>query len=224
MKIVVLISANAEWRAVKEIIPELNLQRSPFGEFAALVLDRWELTLFHGGWGKISAAATAQYVIDHWRPDLLLNLGTCGGFSGMVETGQIILTNALSYITFSNRWEMRRCTQHYATELDLAGCSSSCPILSCGPCSSQPTVTCSLLTFHLAGKYGAIAADRSGRSPGGGSQPRSVSSCARSVTGRRRKERGLRGLNLFHQRTKAVMTMSSGSCRTGCSRRSRVVV
>ncbi len=87
MKIVVIISANAEWRMVKEFYPNLVLQQSPFDEFADLTLDTWNpsaslragLTLFHRGWGKISAAATAQYVIDHFKPDLLVNLGTCGG-------------------------------------------------------------------------------------------------------------------------------------------------
>ncbi len=46
---------------------------------------------FHGGWGKISAAATTQYVIDHFEPDLLVNIGTCGGFASSIETGTIIL-------------------------------------------------------------------------------------------------------------------------------------
>ena len=78
MKTVVIISANAEWRVVKELYPDLELQVSPYGEFSDLNLGTRLLTLFHGGWGKISAAATAQYVIDHFKPDLLINLGTCG--------------------------------------------------------------------------------------------------------------------------------------------------
>ena len=46
---------------------------------------------FQGGWGKIAAAASTQYVIDFWRPDLLVNLGTCGGFAGEIARGEIIL-------------------------------------------------------------------------------------------------------------------------------------
>ena len=38
MNIVVLISAGAEWRVVKELYPNLDLQHSPFGEFADLKL------------------------------------------------------------------------------------------------------------------------------------------------------------------------------------------
>lgn len=46
---------------------------------------------FHGGWGKIAAVASAQYVIDRWSPELLVNLGTCGGFEGEITKGTIIL-------------------------------------------------------------------------------------------------------------------------------------
>jgi adenosylhomocysteine nucleosidase len=58
MKTVVLISANAEWRVVRELYPDLKLQQSPYGEYADLALPSQSVTLFHGGWGKISAAAT----------------------------------------------------------------------------------------------------------------------------------------------------------------------
>ncbi len=68
MKIVILISAIAEWRVVKELFPALELQHSPFGEFANLILDTWPVTLFHGGWGKISAAATAGPPPPQKRP------------------------------------------------------------------------------------------------------------------------------------------------------------
>ncbi len=61
MKIVVFLSANAEWKAVKEIFPDLEIQVSPLGEFANLIPNALHLILFHGGWGEISAAATAQY-------------------------------------------------------------------------------------------------------------------------------------------------------------------
>ena len=91
MKTVVLISANAEWRVVKELYPNLEIQQSPFGEYADLTFDLRLVTLFHSGWGKISAAATAQYVVDHFQPELIVNLGTCGGFEGCIERGTIIL-------------------------------------------------------------------------------------------------------------------------------------
>ena len=121
MKIVIIISANAEWRVVKELHPNLSLQKSPFGDFAHLTLDTWHLTLFHGGWGKISAAATTQYVIDHFLPDLLINLGTCGGFAGRIETGTIILVErTLVYDILEQMGGGAEAIEHYATNIDLS--------------------------------------------------------------------------------------------------------
>lgn len=91
MKVVVLISANAEWRAVKQIFPQLEISMSPYGETARLILKGWDLKLYHSGWGKISSAAVMQYVIDHENPDLAINLGTCGGFEGASNVGDVIL-------------------------------------------------------------------------------------------------------------------------------------
>ena len=121
MKIVVIISANAEWRVVKELYPNLELQRSPFGEYADLQLGSQPVTLFHGGWGKISAAATAQYVIDHFQPGLLVNLGTCGGFAGRVETGTVILVErTLVYDIVEQMGDGAEAIAHYATDIDLS--------------------------------------------------------------------------------------------------------
>ena len=121
MKTVVLISANAEWRVVKELYPNLEIQNSPYGEFANLTLDTQHLTLFHGGWGKISAAATAQYVVDHFQPELIVNLGTCGGFEGCIERGTIILVEkAIVYDILEQMSDSDEAIEYYSTKLDLS--------------------------------------------------------------------------------------------------------
>ena len=121
MKIAVIISAHAEWRVFKELFPNLALQQTPFGESAILTLDTWHLTLFHGGWGKISAAASAQYVIDQFHPDLLINLGTCGGFAGRVETGTVILVErTLVYDIIEQMDDADEAIRHYAVDVDLS--------------------------------------------------------------------------------------------------------
>ena len=124
MKIVILISANSEWRVFKELFPDLELRQSPFGEFATMsVVTRHPtpVTLFHGGWGKISAAATTQYVIDHFHPDLLINLGTCGGFAGRVEAGTVLLVErTLVYDIIEQMGDGAEAIEHYATDIDLS--------------------------------------------------------------------------------------------------------
>lgn len=161
MKVVVLVSANAEWRAVKELYPRLEVQSSPLGEFAELTLSGKRLTLFHGGWGKISAAASAQYVIDRFQPDLLVNLGTCGGFAGRIQVGAILLVErTLVYDIVEQMGDGGEAIEHYAARLDLSWL----------PARSDPSVVRSLLVSAdrdilpedvpmLIEKYDAVAAD-----------------------------------------------------------------
>jgi len=120
MKAVVVISANAEWRAMREICPELDVEVSPFGETARFQTGADEVLLFHGGWGKIAAAASAQYVIDTFHPDILINLGTCGGFAGRIETGSVLLVErTLVYDILEQMGDGAEAIAHFTTALDL---------------------------------------------------------------------------------------------------------
>lgn len=79
--IVILISSEFEWNIVKKALPHIEEElTTSFGEQFTTELTGKKLTFFHGGWGKIAAAASTQYVIDHLAPKLLVNIGTCGGF------------------------------------------------------------------------------------------------------------------------------------------------
>jgi len=178
MNIVVIISANAEWRVVKELYPNLEIQHSPFGEFAEVTLDvelpalslPKGLTLFHGGWGKISAAATAQYVIDHFQPDLLVNLGTCGGFVGRIETGTVILVErTLVYDIIEQMGDGAEAIAHYATDIDLSWLDRGPQTVDGGDHGLPSTVHGLLVSADrdivvedipmLIEKYDAVAAD-----------------------------------------------------------------
>src|SRR6266481_6049896 len=96
-KYCVLICANAEWKRVCTIHFEAQVQRSPLGDWFAIAMDISgvieQVVFFHTGWGKVAAAAATQYVIDAWSPDLIVNLGTCGGFDGAVRRRDVILAN-----------------------------------------------------------------------------------------------------------------------------------
>ncbi|HEY5270639.1 MAG TPA: 5'-methylthioadenosine/S-adenosylhomocysteine nucleosidase [Anaerolineales bacterium] len=163
-RIVVLISANSEWRAVKEILAPSRVQSTPLGE----TFDVRPLMYFHGGWGKISAAATTQYVIDQFQPDLLVNLGTCGGFEGRIARGTIILvTKTIVYDIIEQMSDPQDAIAHYSTELDLswlndrvqqtAGHGPSSIVR--GPLISADRDILPADIPDLVEKYGAVAAD-----------------------------------------------------------------
>lgn len=78
------------------------------------------MLFLHGGWGKIAAAASTQYAIDRWQPDLLVNLGTCGGFAGEIEKGEIILAKkTIVYDIIEQMGDYDEHIAHYTTDIDL---------------------------------------------------------------------------------------------------------
>ncbi|HLE15400.1 MAG TPA: hypothetical protein VI776_11670 [Anaerolineales bacterium] len=124
-RIVVLICADQEWRAVRARFSEASVEPTPFGEcFQAALpgnLTRRQALFFHGGWGKIAAAAATQYAIDRWAPDLLINLGTCGGFEGEIERGAVVLAErTLVYDIFEQMGDAEAHIAHYTTAIDLS--------------------------------------------------------------------------------------------------------
>lgn len=148
--VVVIISADVEWQTVLEYFPLANPQPSPLGDWftARPTSNGWEMHLstepgiipsaladvadvifFHGGWGKISAAAATQYVIDRWQPTVLFNLGTCGGFEGLVEPGTIILVErTIVYDIIEQMGDYDAHIAHYTTDIDLSWLERDYPL------------------------------------------------------------------------------------------------
>ncbi len=132
--VIVLVSANAEWRAIRKFFPNVGYHPSPYGEWFVSDLAYpasnaiTPVLFFHGGWGKIAAAASTQYVIDRWQPKLLVNLGTCGGFEGQVERGDIILVEkTVVYDIIEQMGDYEEHIAHYTTLLDLSWLSQDYP-------------------------------------------------------------------------------------------------
>ncbi len=164
-RIVVLFSADAEWNAVENSFSVEDMGAEsiayPYGGYFCTPVGNREVLFAHGGWGKISAAASAQYVIDHFRPKLVVNLGTCGGFLGTIECGQTILVNeTIVYDIFEQMSDPEEAIQFYSTQLDLSWLKQPYP---------QPVIVGRLVSADrdivpadiamLKSKYHAIAAD-----------------------------------------------------------------
>jgi adenosylhomocysteine nucleosidase len=67
-------------------------------------------------------------VIDHFEPDLLVNLGTCGGFDGRIETGTILLVNqTIVYDIIEQMSDSDEAIRFYSTLIDLSWLPESLP-------------------------------------------------------------------------------------------------
>ena len=120
MKIVVLISAIAEWNAVKPLFSDAKIRRFPFGECFDILIQDEHISFFHSGWGKIASAGSMQYVLDQYSPDLVVNLGTCGGFEGAVNQGDIILVDKTYVYDIVELMGDLDIVSYYASSLDLS--------------------------------------------------------------------------------------------------------
>jgi len=135
--VVILISANHEWQVVRAYFRGANIHHSPYGEWFYINVKEPEnqsvdfsasnnqqpshIIVFQSGWGKIAAAGSTQYVIERWAPDLLINLGTCGGFDGEIERGELILVDkTIVYDIYEQMGDYDEHLAHYSTTIDLS--------------------------------------------------------------------------------------------------------
>ena len=174
--VVVLVSATAEWRALDEVLPEAagvaKRGRTPFGEWLT-VPDQVAgpgVAVMYGGWGKIAAAASTQYAIDRFGPELLVNLGSCGGFAGDVECGDVLLAvETVVYDIVEQMTDADEAIAELTTSIDVSwldGATGSGRHLGRYPSRVRPARMVSADRDIVAGqipelrrRYGAIAAD-----------------------------------------------------------------
>lgn len=163
---VVLISANAEWQVVRKYFPDCNIYQSPFGEwfnhcYGEIPEIRKPIVFMHGGWGKVAASASTQYVISRWHPKMVINLGTCGGFEGEIYKGEIILVEkTLIYDIFEQMGDPEEHIRQYLTDIDTSWFIDPLPLQVKRTLlvSGDRDLFCDDI-LSLKSKYGAIAGD-----------------------------------------------------------------
>lgn len=155
--IAVAISANAEWRA----LGKQPAGRTPYGEWFETAMGGRRVIVFHGGWGKVDAAASAQYAIDQWRPAALVNIGTCGGFAGRIERHEIVLAErTVIYDIVERMGSAEEAIRDYTTAIDLGWLQGQDPT----PVRRSTLVSADgdldpAAIEALAARYGAVAGD-----------------------------------------------------------------
>jgi adenosylhomocysteine nucleosidase len=163
---VVLISANAEWRVIRNHFPDCSVYNSPYGEWFSYTqleyptLDK-PIVFFQGGWGKVAAAGSTQYAISQWHPSLVVNIGTCGGFEGEIKKGQIILVEkTVIYDIYEQMGDPDEHIRHYVTEIDTSWLIEPLPlhVVRTLLVSGDRDLLCEEIN-SLKSRFGAIAGD-----------------------------------------------------------------
>lgn len=163
---VVLISADAEWRVIRNYFPKATIYPSPYGEWLNYSYEditrlKQPVVFIHGGWGKVAASASTQYSISRWYPKMVINLGTCGGFEGDIDKGEIILVEkTIIYDIFEQMGDPEEHIKHFSTEIDTSWLTTPLPL----QVKRTLLVSADRDLFYdditrLKAKYGATAAD-----------------------------------------------------------------
>jgi len=122
----VIVSSDAEWRAFQRVTsPSRGYRASPYGgwfteEITPSGRGSQGVIFFQGGWGKIDAAASAQYAITRFKPKKIINIGTAGGFPGLVEKEDIILVSrVVTYDIHEQMSDPDEAVAYYSHRLEL---------------------------------------------------------------------------------------------------------
>jgi adenosylhomocysteine nucleosidase len=164
-RIVVLVSADTEWKVLLPLVPGAEVAPSAVGDWFVQETGSARrprpVVFLHGGWGKVAAASSTQYAIDRWKPELVVNLGTCGGFRGFIEKGQVVLVDkTVVYDIVEQMGDSAEAIAAYATDIDVVWAGQSLPSgVRRGPLVSADRDLLPADVEALQQKYAAAAGD-----------------------------------------------------------------
>ena len=116
---VILISANSEWQEVLTCLQSATVSRATLGEFLIKPINGEQDVFFHSGWGKISSAAVTQFAIQNRSPELIINLGTCGGLEGLAKIGETLLVDqTMNYDVIESMSDYTQALNYYSCKTD----------------------------------------------------------------------------------------------------------
>ncbi len=208
MKTVVIISANAEWNGVTPLFPDAKIERYPYGEHFQAMLNGIPITFFHTGWGKTASAGALQHILDKYDPELVINLGTCGGFAGVVDQGDLILVERTFMYDIVELMSDQDVSDYYASSLDLSWLADPEPFptrrgLIASADSDLPPSKIPFLKSH-----GVIAADWESAALAWVARKNNTRLLILRMVSDLVSEAGgeaYDNIELFHERTKAIM-------------------
>jgi adenosylhomocysteine nucleosidase len=117
---VILVSADSEWQTWQNLHQGCVVTHTPYGGCFEHSVDRFQGISMQGGWGKVSAAASTQWAIDHYQPGLIINLGTCGGLEGRIDRHAILLVERTRLYDIQEQMtDPEEASRFYSTKLDL---------------------------------------------------------------------------------------------------------
>ena len=128
-RFVVIISARDEWKIIQEVYPNETYYHQPYGEYIKIIMNNEPVIFMHGGWAKVQSAASTQYAIDNFKPKLVVNIGTCGGFLGEIGRNEIVMPDkAVVYDIISQIGNPDEHFEYFTTLIDHSNIKEPYPL------------------------------------------------------------------------------------------------
>ena len=90
-KIAIIGAMECEIAAIKKELSDLKEQNYADLKIFTGTINGKTIVLSQSGVGKVNAALNTQYIIDTYKPDIIINTGVAGGIAGNLDIGDIVI-------------------------------------------------------------------------------------------------------------------------------------
>lgn len=97
MKIGVIGAMEEEVELLRNQLADTSVREIGNSEFTVGTYKGQELILLKSGIGKVNAAMTTTILMQEFKPDLVINIGSAGGFGEELEVGAVVISDEVRH-------------------------------------------------------------------------------------------------------------------------------
>lgn len=97
MKVAIIGAMEEEVELLRAAIESVHTKTIAHCEFIEGVIGEHEVILVKSGIGKVNAAMATTLLLEIYKPDVVLNTGSAGGFEQSLEVGTIVISDEVKH-------------------------------------------------------------------------------------------------------------------------------
>ncbi|MGM0897143.1 MAG: 5'-methylthioadenosine/S-adenosylhomocysteine nucleosidase [Bacillota bacterium] len=97
MRIGIIGAMEEEVELLRNQLADTSVREIANSEFTTGTYKGQELILLKSGIGKVNAAMTTTILMQEFKPDLVLNIGSAGGFDEELEVGAVVISDEVRH-------------------------------------------------------------------------------------------------------------------------------
>ncbi|ANU25592.1 5'-methylthioadenosine/S-adenosylhomocysteine nucleosidase [Planococcus versutus] len=97
MKIGIIGAMEEEVQLLRSRLQNAQTEETARCEFTLGTYEKQEIVLLKSGIGKVNAAMATTILLQHYQPDIVINIGSAGGFDEELEVGTVIISDEVRH-------------------------------------------------------------------------------------------------------------------------------